>query len=108
MRPSCCSDSRPSQPLQHHDNSPGVAAALLTGQQLQGVSVILHGVVPRHSPAVLETQDLLHGQISLQGPECRLGAPGRDPKTPVEPGQELLQHGLGLFNGGCSCKPRAP
>ena len=30
-----------------------------TGQQLQGVPVILHGVVPRHSHAVLETQDML-------------------------------------------------
>ena len=44
-------------------------------------------------------------RLRTQRPECRLGALGRNPKTPVEPGQELLQHGLGLFNGGCSCKP---
>ena len=54
MRPSCCRDNRPSSP----SSTTTTAPALLTGQQLQGVSVILHGVVPRHSPAVLETQDM--------------------------------------------------
>ena len=54
---------------------------------------------------MLETQDVPQARLRTHGPECRLGALGRNPKTPVEPGQELLQHGLGLFNGGCSCKP---
>ena len=70
MRPSCCSASRPSKPLRHHDNCSGVAAALLTGQQLQGVPVIFHGVVPRHSPVVFETQDMPQAQLRTQRPEC--------------------------------------
>ena len=52
-----------------------------------------------------KAQDLLQGQVPLQGPECRLGALGWNPKTPVESGQELLQHGPGLFKGGCSREP---
>ena len=62
----------------------------------------LDGVVPGHSSAVLEAQDLLQWQVPLQGPECGLRALGWNPKTPVEPGQELLQYGPGLFNSGSS------
>ena len=40
-------------------NRSGIAAALLPGQQLQGVPLDLHGVVPGHSSAVLEAEDLL-------------------------------------------------
>ena len=47
------------QSAKHHDNRTGMAAALLTGQQLQDVPLKLHRVVPGHSPAVLEARDLL-------------------------------------------------
>ena len=67
--------------------------------------LVLHGVVPGHSPAVLEAPDLLQGQVRSQGAECSIRTPGRNSKTPVESGQELLQHGLGLFNSGCSSEP---
>ena len=67
--------------------------------------LVLHGVGPDHSPAVLEAQDLLQGQIRSQGAECSIRTPGRNSKTPVESGQELLQHGLDLFNSGCSSEP---
>ena len=35
-----------------------------------------------------------------------IGTLGRNSKTPVEPGQELLQHGPGLLKGGCSREPQ--
>ena len=35
-----------------------------------------------------------------------LGTLGRNSKTPVEPGQELLQHGPGLLKCGCSREPQ--
>ena len=83
-------------PFQYHHDRSGIAAALLTGKQLQSVPPVLHGVVPGHSPAVLEAQDLLEAQVRLQGPESRLRTLGRNPKTPVESGQDLLQNGPGL------------
>ena len=93
------------QSLQHHHNRSGVAAALWVGKQLQGVPVELHGVVPGYPSTVLETQDLLQAKVRTRRLECGLGALGRNPKTPVESGQELLQHGLGLLKGGCFCEP---
>ena len=103
MRLSCCTDSRPSSTT---TTGPGIAAALWIGKQLQGVPLVLPGVVPGYSPAVLEAQDLFRGQVHLQGPECGLGTLGRNSKTPVEPGEELLQYGPGLLKGGCSREPQ--
>ena len=94
MRPSCCSDSRPSSPLQHHHNCSGVVAALLSGQQLQGVPVVLHGVVPPHSPAVLETQDMPQARLRTHGPECRLGTLGRTPKRRLKRGRNCCKTAL--------------
>ena len=42
----------------------------------------------------------------LQGSRCGLRTLGRNSKTPVESRQELLQHGPGLFNGGCTREPQ--
>ena len=91
--------------MQHHDRRTGIAAALPVRQQLQGVALELHGVVPGHSPFVFEAQDLAQVQIRRQGSECRIRTLGGNLEPPVEPGQELLQHGLGLFNRGCSGQP---
>ena len=77
------------QPLQHHDDRSGIAAALLTGQQLQGVPVELHGVVPGHPPAVLETQDLLQAQLRARGPERRPWTLSRNAEAPVEQGRAV-------------------
>ena len=55
------------QSLQYYHNRSGIAAAFLIGQQLQGVPLELHSVVPGDSPAVLETQDLLQAQLRVQG-----------------------------------------
>ena len=101
MRPSCCSNSRPSKP----SSTTTTAAALLTRQQLQGVPVVFHGVVPGYSSSMLEAQSLPQRQALLQRPICRLRALRLDLETPVEPGQELLQHSLGLLHGGRSGQP---
>ena len=47
------------QSAKHQDNRTGIAATLLTGQQLQGVPLEFHGVAPGHSSAMLEAQDML-------------------------------------------------
>ena len=60
----------------------------------------LHGVIPGHFPFVLEAQDLAQVQIRRQGSESRIRTLGGNLETPVEPGQELLQYSLGLFNNG--------
>ena len=40
-----------------------------------------------------------------KGTECRIRALGGNLEPPVEPGQELFQYSLGLFNRGCSGQP---
>ena len=92
--------------MQHHDRRTGLAAALPVRQQLQGVALELHGVVPGHAPFVFEAQDLAQAQIRRQGSECRIRALGGNLETPVVSRQELFQHGLGLFNRGCSGQPK--
>ena len=104
MRPSCCNDSRPSSPCSTTTRRTGIAAAMPVRQQLQGVPLELHRVVPGHSP-VFEAQDLSQAQIRRQGPECRIRTLGGNLETPVVSRQELLQYGLGLFNRGCSGQP---
>ena len=64
-------------------------------QQLQGVPLELHGVVPGHSPFVFEAQDLAQAQIRRQGSESRIRVVRRDLEAPVESRQELLQHAVG-------------
>ena len=91
--------------MQHHDSLTGIAAAVPVRQQLQGVPLELHGVVPGHFPFVFEAQDLAQAQIRRQGSECRIRALGGNLETPVVSGQELFQYGLGLFNRGCSGQP---
>ena len=93
------------QSVQHHDNRSGIAAALPVRQQLQGVPLELHRVVPGHSPFVFDAQDLAQVQIRRQGSKSRIRALGGNLETPVEPRQELFQYGLGLFNGGGSDQP---
>ena len=79
--------------MQHHDRRTRIAAAVPVRQQLQGVPLELHGVVPGHSPFVFETQDLAQAQIRRQGSECRIRALGGNLETPVVSRQELFQHG---------------
>ena len=54
----------------------------------------LHGVVPLHPPAVLETQELIQARIRLHNPEVQ-----------VEPGQDLLQDSLGFLYDGRPYQP---
>ena len=93
------------QSFQYHHGRPGIAAAFQTRQQLQSAPLELDGVVPCHSSAVLEAQDLLQVQVRLQGPESRLGTLGWDLEAPVESRQELREHGPGLSHGGRSRQP---
>ena len=112
MRPSCYKDSRPSSPCSTTTAAPAGLIVVYQGVpvrlQLQGVPLELHRVVPGHSPFVFEAQDLAQAQIRRQGSECRIRARGGNLETPVVSRQELFQHGLGLFNGGCSGQPGVP
>ena len=65
--------------LRHHDSRTGIAAAVPVRQQLQGMALELHGVVPGHPPFVFKAQDLAQAQIRPQGPECQIRATGREP-----------------------------
>ncbi len=91
--------------MQHHDIRTGIPAALPVRQQLQGVPLELHGVVPGHSPFVFEAQDLTQVEIRTQRPECGFSTLGGNLETPVVSRQELLQYSLRLLHGGCSGEP---
>ena len=106
MCPSCCTVSRSSSPSRTSTAAPGIAGAFRTWQQLQGMALELHGVVPGHSSAVFEAQDLLQVQIRRQGSECRIRARGGNSETLVVSRQgQLLQYSLRLLHGGCSGQP---
>ena len=80
----------PGPPRRH-----GIAGAFRPCQQLEGVQLKPHRVVPGHSPAVLEAPDLFQAQFRIQRPECRLRVLRRNLEAPVESRQELLQHAVG-------------
>ena len=84
------------QSFQDLHSRPCIAGALRPGQQLEGVQLESHRVVPGHSPAVLEAPDLFQAQLRVQWPECRLRVLLGNPESPVEPWQELLQHPVGF------------
>ena len=48
---------------------------------------------------MLEAQDLFQAQLRVQRPECGLRVLRRNLEAPVVSRQELVQHGVGLFNG---------
>ena len=84
------------QSFQDLHRRPGIAGAFRTWQQLEGVQLEPHRVVPGHFPAALEAQDLFQAQLRIQGPECRLRVLRWNTEAPVEPWQELLQHAVGF------------
>ena len=80
------------QSFQDLHSRPGIAGAFRPWQQLEGVQLEPHRVVPGHAPAVLEAQDLFQAQLRVDSPECRLRVLRGNPEALVEPWQELLQH----------------
>ena len=64
------------QSFQDLHRRPGIAGAFRTWQQLEGVQLEPHRVVPGRFPAVLEAQDLFQAQLWIQGPEYRLRVDG--------------------------------
>ena len=88
------------QPFQDLHGRPGIAGTFRPWQHLEGVQLEPHRVVPGHPPFVFEAQDLFQAQLRVQRPECGLRVLRWNLETPVVSRQELLQHGVGLFNGG--------
>ena len=107
MRPHAVTTAGPSSPCSTTTARTGIAAALPVRQQLQGVPLELHRVVPGHSSLrCLKHRTCPRRRSGGKGfSECRIRTLGGNLETPVEPGQELLQYGLGLFNRGCSGQP---
>ena len=60
------------QSLQDLHSRPGLPGTFPLWQQLQGMQLESHRVVPSDFSAVLEAQDLFQAQLRVQGPECRL------------------------------------
>ena len=87
----------------HHRS--GVAGTIRSRQQLQGMQLEPYCIVLGHLSAVLETQDLFQAQLRIQWEECSLRVLRRYLEALVEPGQELRQHVVGLFNGACPGQP---
>ena len=84
------------QSFQDLHSRPGIAVPFGPWQQLEGVQLEPHRVVPGHAPAVLEAQDLFQAQFRVQRPECRLRVLRGNPEALVESRQELLQHPVGF------------
>ena len=93
------------QSFQDLHSRPGIAGAFRPWQQLEGVQLEPHRVVPVHFPAVLEAQDLFQAQLWVERPECRLRVLRRNPEALIESWQELLQHAVGFPDAARPCQP---
>ena len=91
--------------LQDLHLGPGKAGPALTGKQMQGPTLELDGVVPGHLAGVLEAENPFQDVGGVQEAVCHLGLLGRHTELLVEPGQEFLQHGAGLVDGGGARQP---
>ena len=87
----------------HH--RPGVAGTIRSRQKLQGMQLEPYGIVLGYLSAVLEAQDLFQAQLRVQWAECNLRVLRWYLEALVEPGQELFQYCVGLFNGACPGQP---
>ena len=72
---------------------------------MQGAPLELDRVVPGDLARVLEAEDPLQEDGRVQGTIGCLGQLGRHTELLVEPGQEFLQHSVGLINGDGSRQP---
>ena len=93
------------QSFQDLHSRPGIAVPFQPWQQLEGMQLEPHRVVPGHSPAVHETQDLFQAQFRVERPERRLRVLRGNPEALVEPWQELLQHAVGFPDAAGACQP---
>ena len=94
------------QSLQDFHSRSGIAGTFPPWQQLQGMQLESHRVVPGNFSAVLEAQDLFQTLLRVQGPECRLRVLRWNTETPVESRQELLQHAVGFPDAARPCQPK--
>ena len=92
------------QSFQDLHGRPGIAGAFRPWQQLQGVQLEPHRVVPGHSSVVLKAQDLFQAQLRVQRPECRLRVWQGNTEALVESWQELLEHAVGLPDSARVCQ----
>ena len=93
------------QAFKNFHSRPGIAGVFRPWQQLQGMQLESHRVVPGHSSLVLEAQDRFQTQLGVRRPECRLGVLRGNPEALVESWQELLQHPVGFQNASRVCQP---
>ena len=88
------------QPFQDLNRSASIAGTFRLGQQLQGMQLELHGVVPGDLPAVLEAEDTVQAYIQRQWSVSGLRALRRNGEACVEARQEALQHAVSFRDGG--------
>ena len=66
------------------------------------MEAVLHSVVPGHPTAVPEAEDSVEAGSRSQRAVGSLRVPCRNAEASVEAVKELLQHGVGLLDGGCT------
>ena len=87
------------QSFQDLNRSASVAGPFRLGQQLQGMQLELHRVVPGHLPVVLETEDGVQAHVSCQRAVSALGTLRRNAEACVAAWQEALQHAVSFRDG---------
>ena len=85
--------------FQDFHSRPGIAGALLAGQQFQGAPLVLDGVVPGYLAGVLESENLLKGKTRIQGRVGRIRLFRLDCESGVETRDKPLQYLVGLLDG---------
>ena len=94
------------QSFQDLNRSASVAGAFRLGQQLQGMQLELHRVVPSHLPAVLEAEDTVQAHLRCQWAVSGLGTLRRNAEACVEARQEALQHAVSFRDGSRASQPK--
>ena len=79
-----------------------IAAPLRPRQQLKRTPPVLHRVVPGHPATVPEAERRIEAHVWLQRVEGSLRVLCRHSKAFIEADEEVLQHDVGLLDGGCT------
>jgi len=85
----------------HLDVSPGVAGAVSPWEELQGVPLVLHGVILRYSPPLLDAEHAIYVQSRIYRAVGWFRVGGRDFKASVEAGKEVREDLLRVDERAC-------
>ena len=89
------------QLLLHLNTGSGIACSVCSWEDLQGMAVVLHGVILRYSPPLLDAEHAIYVQSRIYRAVGWFRVGGRDSKASVEAGKEVREDLLRVDERAC-------